>query len=264
MAIPIIDSAKVIEQQYRTGEAPILVMCSNMKAYVCKYMRSSSAAYKLVCELTGTLMAKAWQLDTPEISLVRIKPEHWSGLSSQHSLSAPAFGSLKLEGVVDITPSTYNEVESTTVIFRQLLEIALFDFWVANEDRNANNANLLYDVVHGNLVSIDYGCIFNTATFDYPMSQLTATDTIFCSDLFRHLSLSVNNKVEQMLDELKLSYAKNLKRCMPLRKQIVTDLPREWNVPTAVVFEKVDQLFDQSWIAGVWDNFMECLTENLE
>ena len=179
MAIPIIDSAKVIEQQYRTGEAPVLVMCSNMTAYVCKYMRTSSAAYKLVCELVGALMAKAWQLESPDMAFVCIKPEHWSGLPMQHSLSAPTLGSRKLEGVVDITPSTYGEVEQTAIVFRQLLEIALFDFWVANEDRNANNANLLYDVVRGNLVSIDYGCIFNTATFDYPMSQLTAR-TLSC------------------------------------------------------------------------------------
>lgn len=263
MAIPIIDSAKVIEQQYRTGEKPVLVMCSNMTAYVCKYMRTSSAAYKLVCELMGALMAKAWQLDTPEISLVRIKPEHWSGLSLQHSLSAPALGSLKLEGVVDITPSTFGEVEQTTALFRQLLEIALFDFWVANEDRNGNNANLLYDVVHGTLVPIDYGCIFNTATFEYPMSQLTLTDTILSSDLFRHLSHSVNG-VNQMLDVLQQSYTKNLKRCFRLRTQAVAELPKEWNVPANVVSEKVDQLFDKTWIANVWDNFMECLTENLK
>ena len=37
------------------------------------------------------------------------------------------------------------------------MKIALFDFWIANEDRNANNANLLYDVGRGRLISIDYG-----------------------------------------------------------------------------------------------------------
>ena len=48
-------------------------------------------------------------------------------------------------------------------------------------------------------VSIDYGCIFNTATFDYPLSQLTSTDTILWSD----------------------------------------------------------------WTKGVWNNFIECLNENI-
>ena len=47
MAISIIDSAKRIEQQLRTGEEPVVVMCSDVNIYVCKYMRSSAAAYKL-------------------------------------------------------------------------------------------------------------------------------------------------------------------------------------------------------------------------
>lgn len=146
MAISVIDSAKRIEQQFRTGEEPVLVMCSDVNLYVCKYMRSSAAAYKLACELIGARMAEAWHLNTP-----------------------------------DITPSTYAKVPATIDSLEQLMQIALFDFWIANEDRNANNANLMYDVGRSQLVSIDYGCILNTATFEYPLSQLTTTDTILWS-----------------------------------------------------------------------------------
>lgn len=170
MKIPVLNSVKVIEQQYRTGEEPVLVICSDMNAYICKYVRSSGAAFKLACELIGSRMAVAWQLDTPDIAFVRIKSAHWAGRFLQHSLSAPSLGSKQLESVVDVTPSTYGDVKATTAILRQLLKIALFDFWIANEDRNVNNANLLYDVGRGRLVSIDYGCILNTATFDYAMS----------------------------------------------------------------------------------------------
>ena len=52
--IQFVESVKIIEQQYRTGEEPVLVMCSDKKNYVCKYMRTSSAAYKLSCELIGS------------------------------------------------------------------------------------------------------------------------------------------------------------------------------------------------------------------
>lgn len=98
MATPRLHSAKRIEQQFHTGEEPVMVMCSDINIYVCKYMRSSAAAYKLACEFIGAKFA-------------------------------------------------------TTC------------------------ANLMYDVVHEQLVSIDYGCIFNTATFDAPFSQLTSTIT---------------------------------------------------------------------------------------
>lgn len=103
MSIQLLDSVKSIERQYLTGEEPVLVLCSDMNAYICKYMRSSFAAYKLACELVGAQMAKAWHLDTPEIAFVRIRPSHWP----KGGYAALSIGSRKLEGVVDITPSTY-------------------------------------------------------------------------------------------------------------------------------------------------------------
>ena len=264
MALPVLESVKAIEQQYRTGEEPVLVMCSDMNAYICKYMRSSAAANKLACELIGSLMAMAWQLETPDIAFVRIKSSHWAGRFAQHSLSAPSLGSKQMEGVVDVTPSTYGDVASTTAMLRQLMKIALFDFWIANEDRNANNANLLYDVSRGRLISIDYGCILNTATFDYAMSQLTTTDTILWSDLFQHLAKSKDRTtIDAIVFELKTAYTAYLKRSKRQVKQIVEGLPKEWGVPGKVVEEKLQQLFDEQWTTGVWDNFVECLNENI-
>lgn len=51
MVIPVLVSIKAIQQQFHTGEEPVLVLCSDKNAYICKYMRSSNAAYKLTCEL---------------------------------------------------------------------------------------------------------------------------------------------------------------------------------------------------------------------
>lgn len=264
MAIPVLESVKAIQQQYRTGEEPVLVICSDKNAYICKYMRSSAPAYKLACELIGARMAVAWQLETPEVAFVRIKSGHWAGRFVQHSLSAPSLGSRKMDGVVDVTPSTYKDVEATTATLKQLMKIALFDFWVANEDRNANNANLLYDVGRSRLVSIDYGCILNTATFDFGMSQLTSTDTILWSDLFQHLSQNrERTMMEAIACELKTEYAACLKRSIRQVKHILGELPLEWNVSVEVVGEKLKQLFDDRWTAGVWNNFVECLNENL-
>jgi len=235
-----------------------------MNAYICKYMRSSSAAYKLVCELIGSQMAMAWQLETPDVAFVRIRTEHWAGRFVQHSISAPTIGCKLLEGVVDITPSTYSDVETTFSMLRQLMKIALFDFWIANEDRNANNANLLYDVRYGSLVSIDYGCILNTATFDYAMTQLTMTDTILWSDLFQHLTKGKDKTIiEAIVCEFKEMFTACLKRSQRQVKPIVEQLPKEWNVSGSVVEEKLQQLFDEQWITGVWNNFMECLNENI-
>jgi len=264
MKIPVLNSVKAIEQQYRTGEEPVLVICSDMNAYICKYVRSSGAAFKLACELIGSRMAVAWQLDTPDIAFVRIKSAHWAGRFLQHSLSAPSLGSKQLESVVDVTPSTYGDVKATTAILRQLLKIALFDFWIANEDRNVNNANLLYDVGRGRLVSIDYGCILNTATFDYAMSQLTSNESILCSDLFQHL---VSDKeipnLETVLKELKKGYIESLKKSEKQVKFIISEMPKEWKVPSDTIENKLKQLFEEQWVNGVWDCFVECLNDKM-
>ena len=263
MTIPVIDSAKRIEQQFRTGEEPVLVMCSDVNIYVCKYMRSSATAYKLACELIGARMAETWQLNTPDIALVRIKSSHWAGINQSHSLTAPSIGSRWLDGVVDITPSTYAKVPATIDTLEQLMRIALFDFWIANEDRNTNNANLMYDVVRSRFVSIDYGCILNTATFEYPLSQLTTTDTILWSDLFRHLAQGQENTtIHAIADRLKVVFRESLQRASVQVDQIIGDMPKEWNVPQSVVREKLLQLLDEHWTAEVWDNFMECLNDN--
>lgn len=265
MAIPCLYSIKRIEQQYNTGEEPVLVVCSDMNAYVCKYMRSSSAAYKLLCEFIGSQMAKAWQLETPDTSFVFIKQNHWSGHFLQHNLSSPALGSKRLERVVDITPSTFSEVEPSEKLLEQLLRIALFDFWIANEDRNANNANLLYDLGENRLVSIDYGCILNTATFEYPMSQLTSTDTILWSDLFHHVCSNTSKGLFiGIVDKLKRTYRDSLECSQYKVKEIMEELPNGWNVPSSLVEFKLQQLFVEEWTTSVWDNFMECLKENID
>lgn len=263
MQIPILDSIKTIERQYYTGEMPVQVMCSDMNAYICKYMRSSVSAYKLVCEFIGAYMADAWKLGSPDVALVTIKQPHWDVVKVSHVISAPTFGCRKMEGVVDITPSTYGDIEPTVIVFRQILKIALFDFWIANEDRNANNANLLYDVNKGNIVPIDFGCIFNTATFDFPLSQLTITDTILSSDLFNHLLKGCKGAdIDAELHKLEKSYKTLIKKSKEEQELVINDLPKEWNVPAEIVKEKIRQLFDDNWIEECWKNFVECLNNN--
>lgn len=264
MAIPVLESVKAIEHQYSTGETPVLVMCSDMNAYVCKYMRSSASAYKLVCELVGSKMAIAWQIETPPIALVRIKSGHWAGRFVQHSISAPSLGSRRIEKAVDINSSTFDDIIPSTKLLRQVMKIALFDFWVANEDRNVNNANLLYDLERAQLVSIDYGCILNTASFDYAMTQLTSNESILCSDLFQHLikNLEIPN-LGAILEEMKKEYVNSLGHSKEQVTRILDEIPKEWVVPSIIVEEKLKQLFGENWTTGVWNSFVDCLKDNI-
>ncbi len=122
----------------------------------------------------------------------------------------------------------------------------------------------MYDVVNDLFVSIDYGCIFNTATFEYPLSQLTSTDTILCSDLFVHLTQRIErSEIKPLTERLNKEYENSIHRCKLILFKIIEDIPEEWNVPQIIITDKISQLFDEKWIIEVWNNFVECLNENI-
>lgn len=257
-------SIRPIKHQYSTGEEPVLVDCSDQKTRVCKYTRSSGSAYKLVCELVGAKLSVGWLLGCPKVDFVSVKRAHVPDNVSPHYFSLPCIGSEFLQGVVDITPTSCHRVPATDDMLIQLLKIALFDFWMANEDRNANNANLMYDIQNERLVPIDNGCILNTATFEYPLSQLTSTDSILSADIFAHLTQSKSqDEVMSLLPMLQAYFFESLERSRKMVEEIIADIPEQWRIPLSIIQTKLDELFTESWTTAIWENFIECLNENL-
>ena len=256
-------SIQEVSVQYTTGDLPVLVLCSDARQYVCKYMRSNATiSYKLASEFIGAMFAEAWKIDTPPCAIVQIMPAHWASVATSHSMSAPAIGFRKLEGVIDITPTSYQQVDTNADTLYQLLKIALFDFWIANEDRTYNNANLLYGIENSRLISIDYGGILNNVTFDYPLSQLTETDSILGADLFAHIVKSISSRqLSKAVEKLQKDYLLCINRS---KKQVesLKQMPVEWAVPTAKIENKVEELFSESWIKATFENFIECLKSN--
>lgn len=263
--IPQLESIKNIEKQYQTGEEPVMVLCSDLNPYICKYKRSGSPSYKLACELIGSFFARTWGVRTPENAFVRIKENHWNGLPVSHILNVPSLGSKYMQGVIDISPSTYREMKPSAELLTSLLEIALLDIWLSNEDRNINNANLMYELDKGRLVAIDFGCIFNTATFDYPLTQLTVTDTILYSDLFRGMASGFKKTtIHKILEHLEKFYVKAIEKSAKQCEVLLMQLPEEWAVPTYIVDAKLQELFTDRWIKDSWENFNENVYEHIK
>ena len=108
MEIQHLHSIQDISKQYMTGDLPVLVLCSDTQQYICKYMRpNATIAYKLACEYIGAVFAETWKIATPPFALVQIMPAHWASVTDSHSSSAPSIGFKKIEGVIDITPTTF-------------------------------------------------------------------------------------------------------------------------------------------------------------
>ena len=261
--IQYLHSIQDISVQYETGDLPVLALCSDGQQYICKYMRpNATIAYKLACEFIGALFADAWRINTPPVALIQIKPAHWASISTAHSYSAPAIGFRKIDGVIDITPTTYQQVTADKHALYQLLKIALFDFWIANEDRTYNNANLLYQLETNAIISIDYGGILNNVSFDYPLTQLTETDSILCADIFAFIASRITGKqLTDAVSHLQKDYLQCITRAKEQLHQLAI-MPKEWNVPTSKIQAKVDELFSDKWIEDTWTNFVECLIQN--
>ncbi len=262
--IPILNSIDAISKQYPTGETPVLVMCSDMHFYICKYILTPTSSQKLACELIGAKMAKIWELNVPPVSLVHIKTEHWPASFRRPKAITTMLGSKYLTSVEYVSPSTFDKLAKTVANLEHLLRIALFDFWVANEDRNGNNSNLLYDVIDKHFVPIDFGCILNNADFQASMMQLTSTDTIINSPLFKYLADGINpQNIQKLVINLKGVYTKYVSQCQERINDIVEDIPSDWNISINHTLNKLHQLFDPQWTEAVWCNFEESINDNI-
>ena len=84
-----------------------------------------------------------------------------------------------------------------------------------------------------------------------------AISTIESVDLFHHLSKEKGQTtIDPITTELKTDYCTCLKRSLLQVDEILTALPKEWNVSIEIVREKLKQLFEEQWISETWNNFI--------
>lgn len=67
-----------------------------------------------------------------------------------------------------------------------------------------------------------------------------------------------------MARSLRNYYEKSLERCLYMKEEIINHIPKEWNISADMVEKKINQLFTEEWEEGVWENFINCVTDNLE
>lgn len=164
---------------------------------------------------------------------------------------------------MDVTPASIKSVYPTEKVKKQLLKISLFDLWICNEDRNSNNANLLYNILDPSLVAIDHGCIFNTAGFDCGLSLLTCNETILESPLAQHILGDVPIKTTQeFVVELEQHFRDAVLKSQRIVGTILDSIPLGWGIPIEIVEEKILQLFDEAWAGNCWEVFIDYMKEN--
>ena len=137
------------------GSMPAIVEGDDQGLYVLKFRGSGQGAKALIAELVAGEIARALELDVPEIVLAQVDAD-LARTEADPEIQALIRASAGLNLALDYLPGS---VTYDALAWRPTPEIASrivwFDAFVSNVDRTAKNVNLL--LWHGRLRLIDHG-----------------------------------------------------------------------------------------------------------
>lgn len=253
------------------GSKPALILCNDLDFYVCKYNRNhGTEAKKLFHEFLAASFAKLWKLAVPDFNIVLVDPRHIEGHDYLQPVffRTPCFGS-KYNNQLSEIDEFYGErmasLKKTFAYRYEFLKIALFDIWLANEDRNFNNYNLLIDIENQNrFVPIDHDAIFNTGNLDKGLELLSDNETLISTDITRHLFTSKELRSKKYLEEIRKDYYICTSVCKTKLTQILSGIPIEWNINIAEYHNLLQNyLFNDLWVKRCFVNFSELIQLNV-
>ena len=266
--LPLLKSINRVHVRYSTGEQPLLVECDDMNNYICKYRRSTASGYKLVSELSGSIFASHWGINTPPIAVVELQSEHRGMLTDSRYPYRACFGSRMNQDAVDLTKLSVERVKKSRQNIQEIIRLALFDLWLANEDRNSNNANLLYDVDQHQIIAIDHGCLFNTSDYGVTPSLLTENESIINSEIASHLLrnledvsfvefslMTLHEEIDNMLEYIS--------RCQNEIQNLLSAIPSEWEIDKGDIEYSLNRVCNPEWIAKCKNVGFEYIEERL-
>jgi hypothetical protein len=263
-----VQSLEPIKKTHDTGQRPVVVSCSDFQDYICKYP-TNSPAQSLMTEWICAHAAQSSGLYIPPFDLVAVSPDHIpvdlaGRLLPGGRLDRPLFGSRHV-GAVDMDKRTLimlskSKRKSKLENKDQLLRIALFDIWVANEDRHGNNYNLLLADVAGRLrfQVMDHGACFNTqAAFNHGLGPVTIEDSLISSELFAIVFKNPPNfvaRIHAVCDELEHWQANALQHV----EQWVVNAPDKWGIDRAAWLAFLrDRWLSDDWTGQTRQTFLE-------
>jgi len=264
-----ISSISTINDVYSTGGKPFVILGEDLRSYVCKYV-NGTPAYKLFKEYLAANLLRLWDIDTPEDVILQVSPYHivdseYSHLLNPIDYNIPCFATVSLDNAKDIERyfvSFKNKYHDKNKIVNQanLLKIGLFDLWVANEDRNFNNYNLLLDPEKDNefrIHAIDHEYIFNSNNLNHDLYQLTEDESLLTSDVCRAMfrgSRKLKGYSEQFIEE----FPTYLEACRNNLGQLMESVPDLWKIDKNSTRHYIEnQLFNEQWQRDTIANFRQ-------
>lgn len=257
-----------IQKVFDTSRSPVVVMADDFNEYVCKHSRNVPANY-LCYELISNKFLKLWGLDVPEATIMDVNPDHlkanqYSGNLQPSNFFIPAVGFRYLHDSIDVNQLVVTKYSrQTKKLFakkERLLKIALFDIWMANEDRNQNNYNLLIvnDAGKGfNLVPIDHEMVFNTGNLERGLVEITQEESLITSMLFNTLIMKQpGGKIVDLVLIIKNEFYLCIEKCYEQLDEILEDMPPAWQIDVpAMKALLIQNLFSEKWKQRAFNQF---------
>lgn len=228
------------------GSRPVEVLCNDSNYYICKYARFTPAS-RLFNEYIATCFLKIWNISTPDIAFINIEPAHVIEGLPAFAFNKPCFGSKVVRDAQDVNRFT----DATQLNHLQFLEIALFDIWLSNEDRNHNNFNLLISNESENnyqFYAIDHEYCFNTDTLERELNIISFDETIINTDLCKSLLEGIDI-TQWLLFYVEDFFYKNVELCIKELDAILTQIPVAWGIDINLKKEHLTQkIFAEDWL----------------
>ncbi|PVD53589.1 hypothetical protein DC498_03465 [Terrimonas sp.] len=196
--------------------------------------------------------------------MIQVLPEHIPPdlTIPRNRFEVPCFGLQKLEDVFDLNQVSEDILVGTRnkkVLKADVLKLAFFDIWVANEDRHLNNYNILYKLIGGQyrLYPIDHEACFNSQNLENGLVQITYEDSLIYSSFFSKL-FKINEF--KNIENLKQSFYLCTLSCRQNLNQYLQNIPPEWNVNLQGKETELNQfLLTDEWFEECWHTFLEFL-----
>jgi len=239
-----------------TNNNPVLAVCSDINTYVIKHNRGRKPCNKLAAELLSAYFLKLWKIPTPKVSLVDVKYEHMKEKVSNFCQPAyfhiPCFGSQHLQYGMEFN----SFLENIAVYERKkfvnktdFLKIAIFDIWMANDDRTQNNPNLLINPEEDGyfVYAFDHEGCFNTGNLHLGLNALDINSSILSHSAVKQILGNIiknNNEIEKIIKDCYIC----IETCQNNLDEILTYIPDEWEIDiTKFRHLLLSNLFNTDW-----------------
>ncbi|WP_308420722.1 HipA family kinase [Parapedobacter defluvii] len=248
------------------GSRPVVVMADDFEEYICKYDSNG----KLINEYCSLCFLDAWGIPHLPGALVNILPEHInpeiiSNRTQPHHFGKPSFGLRYQKETVDVSnmfvglKGNYHELGKYQSR-HTLLKIALFDLWLANTDRSANNYNLLVQSVEERfqIIPIDHSDVFDGCRLGQELAQLTPEDSILYADL-AHVLLYNPKKIADEANAILDNFPTFVLNCGNMLPDIVAGMPDGWCLNKQQLEQQIREAVveNNAWLKDTEANFRE-------